>query len=498
MLNRNIVGIETEYGLTIEGRGASTQVEDAQAVVRTYPGDLFVGWDYRNESPRADLRGFKLQRLTYDPEDMRFDEGKSYGPPDEVRADRILPNGARLYNDHGHPEYSTPECISIAEVALHDRAGEIAVVRAASAYEALTGLRTRVYKNNTDFHGASYGTHENYLAPRSLGFERLYEAIAPMLVARQILCGAGKVGSESGDPVHFQISARADFFSERFNAETLFRRPIFNTRDEPHADPREFIRLHVIASDANRILSSTARKVGLVKLALALAALGEAPLFKLRDPVKAYRDISRDCSREFRIELEDGGYTTAYELIESYLAAAEARLDVSTLLLPISDEPLIPHCRRLLAAVQDRDDEAASKHLDWLAKRRMLEQYIEAEGVSWNDPVLQAFDLEYANAHPEESLFSALELMGAVETPPIESDLLARLERVFEPTRARARGSAVRLFKDDLKTATWATLTFDDGGQSCETYLDPLRFYPETIENADHVGTFISMIGDHE
>src|SRR5205085_2771443 len=162
-------------------------VDDSMALVRGYPGECFVGWDYRYESPRADLRGFKLERLAYDPEDAKFDRGRTYGKDQEVRADRILPNGARFYNDHGHPEYSTPECLSLNELALHDCAGQTVVLRAAQAMADETGHHVRVYKNNTDFHGASYGTHENYLVPRALGYERIYKALLPMLIVRQVL-----------------------------------------------------------------------------------------------------------------------------------------------------------------------------------------------------------------------------------------------------------------------------------------------------------------------
>src|SRR5207253_1479823 len=164
----------------------------------------------------------------------KFDTGRRHASDREVRSDRVLPNGARLYNDHGHPEYSTPECLSLSELAMHDKAGEIAVLRAAKAYQESSGLQAQIYKNNTDFHGASYGTHENYLVPRAVGYEKLFKAITPMLIARQILCGAGKVGSESGSPARYQLSQRADFFTEPSSVDTLYRRPVFNTRDEPH------------------------------------------------------------------------------------------------------------------------------------------------------------------------------------------------------------------------------------------------------------------------
>src|SRR5208282_2425209 len=167
-----LAGIETEYGFTVEGRGADDQIDDAIAFLRGYPGPSFIGWDYCYESPRADLRGFRLDHLAVDPEDAKRDAGRTYGAPHEVRSDRVLPNGARFYNDHGHPEYATPECWSLDELIRHDTAGEFVLLRAARSLADATGREVRVYKNNTDFHGSSYGTHESYLVPRAIGFDR--------------------------------------------------------------------------------------------------------------------------------------------------------------------------------------------------------------------------------------------------------------------------------------------------------------------------------------
>ncbi|RYG45896.1 hypothetical protein EON79_11510, partial [bacterium] len=321
-------GLDTEYGLLLEGRGAEDLIDDATACVRAYPGPAFVGWDYRWESPRADLRGFRLSQLAFDPEDAKFDQGRTHGPAHEIRADRVLPNGARLYNDHGHPEYATPECVSLADVALHDAAGELAILRAARALEEQVGVPVHAYKNNTDFHGASYGTHESHLVPRRFGYPALFSAVLPMLVARQILTGSGKVGSETGTAATYQISQRADFFVEPANAETLYRRPIFNTRDEPHGAHEDWIRLHVISGDACMIPGATARKIGLVRLALWLMERDEAPVWRLADPVRTFQSISRDETLAFRVPLEGGSWTTAYEIVDSYLAAADKVLDL--------------------------------------------------------------------------------------------------------------------------------------------------------------------------
>ena len=487
-MRKILAGIETEYGLLVEGRGAEEQVDDAMALVRVYPGECHVGWDYRYESPRADLRGFKLERLAFDPEDAKFDAGRTYGEAHEVRSDRILPNGARLYNDHGHPEYATPECWSIFELAKHDCAGQKAIQGATEAFAEVKGLSVSSYKNNTDFHGASYGTHEGYLVPRELGFERLYRDVLPMMVVRQVLVGAGKVGAENSRSVSYQLSQRADFLSETANAETLYRRPIFNTRDEPHATPNDWIRLHVICGDANMIPGATARKVGLIKLALALCEIQEAPLWRLKDPVRAFQEISRDQTHQFRVELEQKSWTTARDILESYFAAAERCLDLDDELRCVIDTS-----RELLEDIHHNFDRFR-KHVDWAAKRSILTQFMEEEGTDWSDPHLKSFDLEYHNIDPAESLHAALVEMGEVEADPSQADQLACLEGVNETTRAFARGLAISRFNPYLLGVCWRTLTFNVDGSPVEVDLPPNADYPPQLRDANDVGTFISML----
>ena len=487
-----LAGIETEYGLLVEGRGAEDQIDDAMALVRSYPGECFVGWDYRYESPRADLRGFQLKKLTYDPVDAQFDKGRRHASQQEVRSDRILPNGARFYNDHGHPEYSTPECFSSESLALEDKAGELCVLAAARAKSSATGLVVKVYKNNTDFHGASYGTHENYLVPRAVGFERLYRAVVPMLLARQVLCGAGKVGSETGRSCSYQISQRADFFVEPANAETLFRRPVFNTRDEAHANPAEWIRLHVIAGDANMLASATARKVSLIKLALALEIAGETPVWDIPKPVEAFQSISRDESGKFEIQLAGKSWTTAFEVLESYFAAAES-------VFGLKAEPgneaarAIKECRDLMESFTGCPERFAYS-VDWAAKRAMLDSVMAEEDLDWRDPSLQAYDLEYHNIEREEGLFHALEQMNSVEPQPSIDSLEGMLEEPVQNSRALARGVAVKNLGTSLKNACWRTLVFEIDGELVEVELEPNREYPRQLWNVDNVKTFISMI----
>lgn len=475
-MRRILTGIDCEYGILVEGSGAEEQVEDAQALVESFSNEgCFIGWDYRFENPRNDLRGFVLEKLAIDPNDAKFDFGRQQKSSIEVRADRVLSNGARFYNDHGHPEYSTPEAFSIFDQAQFDQLGESFVHEVA----VKSGLNVTLYKNNTDYHGASYGTHESYLVPRHHSFESLFAAIVPILVVRQILTGAGKVGSEDGEWCDFQLSQRADFFTEPANAETLWRRPIFNTRDEPHADPAQWIRLHVISGDANMHPTSTALKVGLVKLALWLLDAGDVPQWRITNPVKAFKAISRDANFDFRIPLDGSNWTNAYEIFESYFAAAESVLDANEELRWIIDTS-----RRLLRDLRG-DWDSFRKSVDWAAKKHFIEQLRVEDDLTWRDSRLQAYDLEYSNIDPDAGLYYALREMGEIEEPDF-----AAFPSVH--SRALARGLAIQKFKSSLTSVGWRGLMFDE--EFVE--LRPDVAYPDSIWDISDVETFIQTLKD--
>lgn len=488
-MDRILSGIETEYGLLIEGEGAEGLLDQSMALVRGFPGErLSFRWDYTQESPRRDLRGFSLDHLAVDPTDASFDEGRSQLPGPDLRSDQVLVNGARLYNDHGHPEYSTPEAWSSREAALLDRAGENLLLKSAAILEEKIGKRVKVYKNNTDFHGASYGTHESYLVPRSIGFDSLYQALLPLFVARQVLVGAGKVGSESGEWCDYQISQRADFFVEPVNAETLYRRPIFNTRDEPHADPRLWMRLHVICGDACMMVGATARKLELVKLAIRLALVDDAPRWRLSDPVRASQRISRSPFSEGRIDLEGGSWTTPREILESFLMQAEKIFD-----LPPEELALLDECLGLLEN-RFKLPEIFARSVDWAAKHRLISGFIEAEGVDWKAPMAQSLDLAYNDIDPDEGLFGALVSMGSVEDQPSLADINLRETEICEPTRALARGTAVRKFSDKIIRLSWSSIIFDLPEGPKEVYLPPNAIYPEALYDVEEVEEFIRLL----
>lgn len=460
---RRLFGIETEYGIAVEDRGASDLMQESIALIRSFTGDHVTGWNYRGEDPRRDMRGFTVERLSTNPDDAQFDlPGQPPMSVAEERSDRVLSNGARLYNDHGHPEYSTPECSNLHDLVAYDRAGERIVWACAQRRSEATGKRIWIYKNNTDYHGASYGTHECYLMRRDTPPETLIQTLIPFLVTRQLYAGAGKVGIEgerSTGPV-YQLSQRADFFSVEASVDTLHNRPLVNTRDEPHATPRHYRRLHVIIGDANMSEWATAIKVGTTALVIALIEDGFCPNLKIRNPVQALKQISRDQTLQWQVELQDGRTMPAIEIQRVYLQEARKRLAGSS---PDTDWTLA-EWMDILDALEN-DILRATDRVDWVAKRRLLEQFMEQEGCHWDDPVMQSLDLAYHDLDPEVGLYAGLEQAGEMRRLVTDKHIDAAITCPPEDTRAFIRGLFVSRFGSAVRSIGWNGVAFRHRGE---------------------------------
>ncbi len=217
------------------------------------------------------------------------------------RRNVFLENGARLYLDVGsHPEYATPECDSIHDLVVHDKAGERILegfVQSAEQRLREEGIRGEVFlfKNNTDSAGNSYGCHENYLVEREGDFSKFTDVLIPFLVTRQVYAGAGKV-LQTARGAMYCVAQRAEHIWEGVSSATTRSRPIINTRDEPHADAERFRRLHVIVGDSNMSEYATYLKVGATSIILRMLEEDGAPWrdLTLENPIRAIREISHD------------------------------------------------------------------------------------------------------------------------------------------------------------------------------------------------------------
>jgi proteasome accessory factor A len=442
------------------------------------------------------MRGFTVERLSTNPDDAQFDAPGT--PPmsnADERSDRILGNGARLYNDHGHPEYSTPECSNLRDLVAHDKAGERIVWECAQRHARL-GLETRIYKNNTDYHGASYGTHECVLMRRDVAPDTLIRSLIPFLVTRQIYAGCGKVGMEveRGSQAVFQLSQRADFFSVEASVDTLHNRPLVNTRDEPHATPRKYRRLHVIVGDANMSEWATAMKVGALSLVLSLLEEGWEPKLRIANPVQALKAISRDQSLRWLVTLEDGTTVSAVDVQRMYLQEAQCRLAGSS---PDADWALA-EWRQALDDL-DRDIMLARDRVDWVAKRHLLEQYMEAEGIGWDDPFMQSLDLAYHDVDPDAGLYYGLVEAGEMRRLVTDKRIEAATTCAPEDTRAYLRGLFVKRFAKSIHSIGWNGVSFEHGDEDFvfdmnSLVLPNIQLLNEEMANATSLDDVIAII----
>ncbi len=459
-----VCGIETEFGIHTSG-GDGNPVTASSLLVNAYAASVQrqTGWDFEDETPANDARGFSR-------------EGAMPPMVETHLANTVLTNGARFYVDHAHPEYSTPECADPLELVRYDKAGEETLRRAMAAAEAAFPEAPRIvtYKNNSDGKGNSYGCHENYLMDRAVPFARIAAGIVPHLVTRQIYTGAGKVGSETagmGTGIHFQISQRAEFFEEVVGLETTLKRPIVNTRDEPHADPKRFRRLHVIVGDANLAEVATLLKVGSTALLLAMIEDEMLPSrdLSLSDPVREMHGVSTDLSLRRPLQAADGSTITALEVQWEIFGAARRYVKERGFEVvggQTVGELVLDRWEAVLTALESAPESLASQ-LDWVAKRQLIEHYRERHGCGWEDHRLAALDLQYHDLRPERSLFARLGMERLVDPAEVAAAV------VEPPTRTRAwfRGQCLTRWPEWIATANWDSLVFDLG-------TDPLRRVP--------------------
>lgn len=466
---RRVFGLETEYGITVDGTESVDVVAESIELVRGYTEHgAHMKWDYELEDPHRDARGFRAAELLQDTDESAYFEIDRSRPLsfEEIKSDLVLSNGARFYNDHAHPEYSTPECTSLEELVAQDKAGERILAECARRRNLKLPNEQviQLYKNNTDFSGHSYGCHDNYLMRRDLPWDHIVAGVLPFLITRQIFAGAGKMGIEaegaSGQPGTYQISQRADFFSVLVSIDTMNRRPLVNTRDEPHADASQYRRFHVILGDANMSEWATAMKVGTTALVLDLIEKGTAPQIEIAQPIDATKSISRDQTYDWIIELTDGRKISAIEVQRIYLAAAmkEAAAD---------DREAKWLLREWETALNDleRDIRLCRDRVDWVAKKELLETFQREEQLSWIDPWLQSIDLEYHNIAPDAGLYYELVRQGTMRSIVTEAKVKQAIFSPPEDTRAYFRGRSVARFNSQIKSIQWDEIVFTVAGK---------------------------------
>src|SRR3954453_14054411 len=457
-----VMGTEVEYGVSLPGSPNANAMLLSAQVVNGYasllPGGRRrrPGWDFEEESPLRDARGFDLSGPNNVAEQFLDDE------EDAGLANVVLPNGARLYVDHAHPEYSTPEVTSPLDIVRFDKAGELVMSAAARQVERLSGTTITLYKNNTDNKGVSYGAHENYLMSRQTPFAAIVSQLTPFFVTRQVICGAGRVGiGQDGHQHDFQISQRADFFEVEVGLETTLKRPIINTRDEPHADAEKYRRLHVILGDANLAELSGYLKVGTT--ALVLSMIEDRYLnadLAVEQPVRSLREVSHDPTLKHLLTMADGRRLTAVQLQMEYLDHAKKYVEDR---LGSDADPqtldVLARWESVLGRLEE-DPMLCARELDWVAKLRLLNQYRDRDGLQWDDAKLHLIDLQYADVRPDKGLYHRLVNLGRIDRLLTDEEVAAAMHLPPTDTRAYFRGRCLEKYADRIAAASWDSVIF--------------------------------------
>jgi proteasome accessory factor A len=446
-MERRIFGLENEYGVTCTLRGQ------------------------RRLSPDEVAR-YLFRRVV------------SWGRSSNV----FLANGARLYLDVGsHPEYATPECDSIYDLVVHDKAGErILEGLLSSAEQRLReeGIKGIIYlfKNNTDSAGNSYGCHENYLTNRRDDLSAYAEVLIPFLVSRQIYAGAGKVLQTARGAVYC-VAQRSEHIWEGVSSATTRSRPIINTRDEPHADAEKYRRLHVIVGDSNMSEYTTFLKVGAAAILLRML---EDPSVVLRDmtlenPIRAIREISHDITCKRTVRLANGREVSALDIQKEYLDRALRYADTKG--LPAMEQQALGMWEHCIATIEN-DPMKLEREVDWVIKYRLLEAYRAKHNMTLGDPRVQLMDLQYHDVSRDRGIFYKMQARGLVERMCTDVDIETAIETPPQTTRARLRGEFIRKAKEKKRdyTVDWVHLKLNDQAQRTVLCKDPFKSRDERVE----------------
>jgi proteasome accessory factor A len=447
-MDRRIFGLENEYGVTCTFRGQ------------------------RRLSPDEVAR-YLFRRVV------------SWGRSSNV----FLRNGARLYLDVGsHPEYATPECDSVRELIVHDKAGErILEGLLADAERRLheEGIAGDVYlfKNNTDSAGNSYGCHENYLVGRHGEFSRLADVLIPFLVTRQLICGAGKVLATPRGAVYC-VSQRAEHIWEGVSSATTRSRPIINTRDEPHADAEKYRRLHVIVGDSNMSETTMLLKVGATDLVLRMIEAGTTLRdMTLENPIRAIREVSHDMTGQKKVRLANGREMSALEIQEEYFTKARDFAEKRGLRTGAVDK-ILDLWERTLTAVSTGDLDLISREIDWVIKYQLIERYRAKNNLAMSAPRVAQLDLAYHDISRNRGLYYLLEKRGLVERTATDLEIFQAKSVPPQTTRARLRGEFIKRAQEQRRdfTVDWVHLKLNDQAQRTVLCKDPFRSVDERVE----------------
>lgn len=398
-----------------------------------------------------------------------YPERSPYGTTIE-HGRRFLRNGGSAYIDSDHLEMNTPEHARADEHALQVHAALRIARRAqlAAQRRLRDGTRLDVIANNCDGH-VSYGAHLNVMTTARAWDDILRRRphlgafLASHLVTSVLYTGQGLVGAANGREVcDYQLSQRADWFEDWASIQTMARRPVLNTRDEPHAEGG-LARLHIIYLDMVLAPLSNLLRAGTTQLVVAMCEAGLVdPAATLDDPLEAASAISRDLElrREFATVVR-GKRRTAVDIQRTYLELAEEFVGSGA-----ADEA-VPGAERILAEWRTTLDLLAERDVERLARRHdnwlkffLLDRARRQRGLAWDSAEMRVLDLRFGALDPDEGLFLRVAASGAVEGWLEDAAIERATREAPEGTRAWLRGEVLRRHGADVSRLDWSWIDF--------------------------------------
>ncbi|MDI6721249.1 MAG: proteasome accessory factor PafA2 family protein [Candidatus Aenigmarchaeota archaeon] len=353
----------------------------------------------------------------------------------------FLPNGGKFYMDDGtdecllsnrggHPEYSTPETDSPIDTALYDKAGELIV----------SGILSNivVYKNNEDSFGHTYGCHENYLVDEGK-YDYILNNILPFLATRQVFAGAGRYSKEY-NRWKFRISQRSPYIHKDSD--------LIKDSDFSYS-PKGYDRLQIICGDSSMSEIVTYLKIGTTSLVLDLIENGVQPELELKNPIAAFRGISKSCNVRYPVKLSNGKTVSALDIQWQYIDAVERHLEDGYGILKEWKEKI---------SMLEKDPESAM-FVDWVAKQWMVEDLI-GRGVSRENT--DWLDLEYHNIDRIHGPFYIMQDEGLVPRRFNEENVMRATQEPPPTTRAKIRSDVIREYAGDLSRIDWTEFEIRD------------------------------------
>ncbi len=352
-------------------------------------------------------------------------------------------NGCRIYVDCGHLEVSTPECSTPADVVRYVLAGD------RMAGELGRACRLLIFRNNVDYHHATWGSHESYLyrCPPP----RLHQHLLPFLVSRPIIAGAG--GFHPTSPgIEFTLSPRSTFLRQAISDHSTHARGIVHTRDEPLAGPG-WRRLHLICGEGLQSHKAMWLRIGCTLLVVLMIDAGREIVqeVQLKDPVEALKIFISDPDCRATAMAAEDRRLSAIDIQHHYLYHAESFVESSEMAGCEWAAQVCAAWRETLDQLE-RGPGAVGTTLDWAIKLELYRSHAERRGIPWSS--LPAWSRVLRGLPALAGLGAGLDAdsaeLACLPTPPLRSILKTLRSSPAGCRSIKSRVEEAGLRADDL------------------------------------------------